>query len=294
MVDKGQRSNDTLKHWKTTCNKVKAFIPFQYGTADIDLADMRHSFAHRMYDYLTLEVDEPLEEVTAKGHIKKIIQILTGCVKDEAIPNNPLRGFKCSGGEKDVYPLEMAQVQKLYTKDLTIARLAEVRDAFIFQCFTGFAFQDIFALTKENIVMVGNSGERWLIKDRGKTGVSEMVPILPLVEELIQKYATHPSCLKNGTMMPVKSNTKYNGYLKELADICGIERELNTHLARHTFADMMLNNGVPLEDVSKMLGHKSIRTTQRYCKVKKYRISENMAKVKEILFTESGVLKMVI
>jgi len=155
------------------------------------------------------------------------------------------------------------------------------------------AFQDVFALTEANIIKVGKEGERWLIKDRGKTGVSEMVPILPIIDELIEKYAHH-SCLKiSNHLIPVNSNTKYNAYLKELADICGITRELNTHLARHTFADMMLNNGVPLEDVSKMLGHANIRTTQKYCRVQKSRISSNMGKVKEILFTSSGKLRKV-
>lgn len=102
-----------------------------------------------------------------------------------------------------------------------------------------------------------------------------MVPILPIVDELIQKYATYPYCVKNNRLMPVKSNTRYNCYLKEMADICGIKpehlnnEELNTHKARRTFADMMLNNGVPLEDVS----YKSLRTTQKYCRVKKNRIS---------------------
>ncbi|UOE51365.1 tyrosine-type recombinase/integrase [Mucilaginibacter sp. SMC90] len=120
-----------------------------------------------------------------------------------------------------------------------------------------------------------------------------MVPILPIVEDLIEKYATHPYCQKNNRLIPVNCNARYNAYLKELTVICGIKRELNTHLARHTFADIMLNNGVPLEDVSKMLGHKSIRTTLRYCRVKKYRISASVEKVKNILFTKSGILKKV-
>ena len=120
-----------------------------------------------------------------------------------------------------------------------------------------------------------------------------MVPILPIVEELIEKYKDHPYCKVHNRLMPINSNYRYNVYLKELADICGIDRELNTHLARHTFADMMLNNGVSLEDVSKMLGHKSIRTTMRYCRVRKHRISENMTKIREKLFTKSGKLRSV-
>jgi site-specific recombinase XerD len=297
LVDKKQRSKFTLAHWKTTREKVRDFIIFQYQLNDIELSDIGFSFAEKFYDYLTLEAEEPLAEITAKKHIKKTRQILSGCLKNELINKNPLADFNCSGGDKDVEPLEMSQVYAIYNKQLSIPRLAEVRDAFIFQCFTGFAYQDVYALNADNIIEVGNEGERWLIKERGKTGVSEMVPILPVVEELIKKYSTHPYCVKNNCLIPINSNTRYNGYLKELADICGIKpehlhnKELDTHRARHTFADIMLNNGVPLEDVSRMLGHKSIRTTQRYCRVNKQRISKNVTKVKSILFTESGQLK---
>jgi len=293
MVDKKQRSEETLKHWKTTRSKIQAFVPFEYGTQDMELEDIRFSFAEKMYDYLTLEVDKPVAEVTAKGHIKKTIQILKGCVTNDYLVKNPIASFVCSGGEKDVEPLELEQVKRLIQKNFTIQRLAEVRDAFIFQCFTGFAYQDIYALSKDNIVLVGNNAEPWLIKERGKTEVSERVPILPIVKELIEKYATHPYCVKNNRLMPINSNNKYNGYLKEVGDICGILLELNTHRARHTFAHIMLNNGVPMEDVSKMLGHKSLRTTQRYCRVSMQRISENMGKIKETLFTVGGQLKMV-
>ncbi|WP_214226612.1 site-specific integrase [Pedobacter sp. B4-66] len=299
QVIKGKRSKETLKHWNSAKKKVAEFIKFQYSATEVNLLDIKFSFAEKYYDYMTLEVDKPLSEVSAKGHIKKLKQILKGCVSKEYITKNPIQDFKCSGGEKDVEPLEMEQVQRIYYKDFGITRLEEVKDAFIFQCFTGFAYQDVYALSRENIIKVGNTGELWLIKDRGKTKVSEMVPILPIVQEIIDKYKNHPYCIANNCLLPINSNARYNGYLKEIADICGIlpinedDHGLGTHKARHTFADMMLNNGVPLEDVSKMLGHKSIRTTQRYCKVRKHRISENMGKVKSILFTREGKLKEV-
>ncbi|UOE51383.1 site-specific integrase [Mucilaginibacter sp. SMC90] len=293
MVKAGTRSNETLKHWRTTKTKVAEFMAFKYRVGDINLADIPPSFANHFYKYLTLEADSILAEVTAKKHVKKTKQIVEHCVTELRLDRNPLKGFKCGGGELEVLPLEMAEVHAMLNKKIEIERLSEVRDAYIFQCFTGFAFQDIYGLSRENIIKVGIKQERWLSKERGKTGVIEMVPILPIVEELISKYATNPYCLKNNCLIPVNCNARYNAYLKELAVICGIKRELNTHLARHTFADIMLNNGVPLEDVSKMLGHKSIRTTLRYCRVKKSRISASVAKVKNILFTKSGALKKV-
>jgi site-specific recombinase XerD len=290
MVKLGHRSNETLKHWRTTSKKIKGFIRFQYRQSDMDLPSIKYSFAEKFFDYMTLELDKPICDVTAKGYIKKLKQILEGCAKNNIIPFNPIKSFVCYGPSKEIEPLEFEQVNAIYRKHIQIKRLEEVRDAFIFQCFTGFAYQDIYVLSPDNIIEAGINKERWLIKERGKTGVTEMVPILPIVEELITKYKDHPICIKNGVLLPINSNTRYNGYLKEIAAICGINRELHTHLARHTFADMMLNLGVPLEDVSKMLGHKSIRTTERYCRVKKHRISESMGKVRDRLFSIEGNL----
>ncbi|WP_199724477.1 site-specific integrase [Taibaiella sp. KBW10] len=292
MVGQDNRSDGTLRHWRSTKTKVLAFLESQYRVTDIAFGEIRPAFADEFYDYLTIYVDYPLADPTAKKHIKKLKQIIKAGVKKQIISANPIADFVCGGDLVDIPPLELQQVFTIQQKDFGVDRLNEVRDAFIFQCFTGFAYQDIYALSPENIVLVDK--ERWLIKDRGKTGVSEIVPILPNVEELITKYKDHPKCKVRNALMPVSSNTRYNGYLKEIALICGLDRELNTHLARHTFADMMLNLGVPLEDVSKMLGHRSIRTTQRYCRVRKERISRNINLfVRSKLFDEKGKLMLV-
>jgi site-specific recombinase XerD len=291
---KGIRSEGTLRHWRSTKRKVEAFIRFRYQRRDIEMTEIDQCFAEEFYDYLTLHLDEPLSEVTAKKLVKWTRQIVKIGVKKKVITANPLEGFVCSGGNKEVMPLELFEVEAIHKKQIDIDRIGEVRDAFIFQCFTGFAYQDMYNLSPENIVKVGRSGEKRLIKDRGKTEVTEMVPILPVVQELIDKYQSHPYCKVNNRLIPVNSNFRYNVYLKELAVICGIKRPLNTHLARHTFADMMLNNGVPLEDVGKMLGHRNIRTTQRYARVRKQRISDHMALVKQKLFTNSGKLKPIL
>lgn len=298
-VEKEQRSYETLKHWRTTKKKVAAFFKGYFGTNDVLFSALTDTFAEDFYDYLTLHAPKPLAEVTARKEVKWVRQIVKIGVRKKYISSNPMEGFKCSGGDIEVIPLELFEVEAIYRKEITVQRIAEVRDAFIFQCFTGFAYQDIYNLTPEHIVRVGASGERWLIKDRGKTGVSETVPILPIVEELIAKYKNHPCRTVRNRLMPVNSNYRYNAYLKELQHICGITAgmltytDLHSHRARHFFADMMLNNGVPLEDVSKMLGHKSIRTTMRYCRVRKSRISENVSKVKHKLFTKAGALRSV-
>lgn len=301
QVNQQKRDSGTLRQWRTARRKVAAFLSHHYRRKDLGLSDIELGFAEDFYDYLTIHTSDPVAEVTAKKHVKRVRQIIKPAVIRKIITVNPLDTFNCSAPEKEVQPLEMHQVEAIYRKHLTVPRIIEVRDAFIFQCFTGFAYQDIYNLTTRNIVKVGTKGERWLIKERGKTQVSQPVPILPIVAELIEKYNNHPYRKMTGRLIPVNSNYRYNVYLKELADICGIsfdgitisKQEFNTHLARHTFAHIMLNNGVPLEDLSKMMGHKSVRTTQRYARVNKTRISENISKVKEKLFTRSGRLRVV-
>jgi len=229
----------------------------------------------------------------AMKQLKNVKQLLNVAEEHNWLTKNPIEKFKCGSEEPEVIPLELFEVEKLWKKKLTIERLDKVRDAFVFQCFTGFAYQDIYNLTPGHIIKVGASKEKWLIKERGKTKITEMVPILPIVEELIEKYKNDSYCRMYNRFIPVNSNYRYNCYLKELSNICGIGRELNTHLARHTFADIMLNVlDFPLEDVSKMLGHKSIRTTQRYCRIKKNRIIRRMNEVKGTLFGDTGTLRI--
>ncbi|WP_183560859.1 site-specific integrase [Mucilaginibacter sp. SP1R1] len=293
MVNKGIRSNETLKQWNATRKKIKEFLITKFDCIDCNLADIEYSFATSFYNYLIVERKNNLSEATAKKQIKNLKEILTFAETNTWISKNPILKFKCGSDETDIPPLEYHEVERIWSKEITVTSIDEVRDAFIFQCFTGFAFQDVYALATENIVRIGIKGERWLIKDRGKTGVSEMVPILPIIETLLDKYKSH-ACRENGLLIPVNNNAKYNFYLKELAVICGIKRELNTHLARHTFADLMLNVfGFSLEEVSKMLGHKTVRTTQRYAKVRKNKISKTLARVKGIVFDKDGKLRKI-
>lgn len=292
MVGKGLRSEQTLRQWRATRNKIQEFIEYEYRIDDIELKDVENSFATKFYRYLTIERERVLQEAAAKKQIKNTKQILTLAESEGFIEHNPIQRFRCGGDDTDIIPLEFDQVRSIWEKEIHLKRLEEVRDVFIFQCFTGFAFQDVFGLNPAHIIKIGLKQERWIIKERGKTGVPEMVPIMPIVEEIIEKYSDHPCRTVLDRLLPVNSNARYNGYLKEISVLCGIEKELNTHLARHTFADMMLNvMGFSLEEVSKMLGHRTIRTTQRYAKVKKNKISKTWESIKENIFTQDGKLK---
>ena len=154
--------------------------------------------------------------------------------------------------------------------------LKEARDCYIAMCFTGYAYKDAVLLTQENIKVMDN-GSKWFIKNREKTNCRENVPILPVVEKLIEKYRNHPFCVACNKVFPIHSNQKFINCLKDIAKACGIQKLLTTHTARHTFATTVtLSNGVTVETVSALLGHSSIRTTQIYAKVVAKKISEDM------------------
>ncbi len=161
--------------------------------------------------------------------------------------------------------------------NLKIERLDQVRDIFIFCCFTGLAYADVKKLTKNDIV-IGVDGEKWVKTRRTKTDTRSNIPILPIAETLIKKYKDDPFLQDKDLVLPVLSNQKMNAYIKEIADLCGITKNLTFHLARHTFATTVtLTNGVPIESVSKMLGHTNLKTTQHYAKILDMKVGKDMA-----------------
>ena len=136
------------------------------------------------------------------------------------------------------------------------------------------------------------NGKLWITKDRKKTGVEETVPLLPIALAIIEKYKTHPHCVNENKLLPVNSNVRYNAYIKEVANICGIKKELTTHTARHTFATtVLLENDVPIETVGKLLGHKDLRSTQIYAKITKRKVSNNMKALEEKIFNSNGIIR---
>lgn len=154
---------------------------------------------------------------------------------------------------------------------------------FIFSCYTGLSYIDVMQLNEDNIA-IGIDGGRWLITNKQKTHNKVKIPLLPIVEILIKKYNGHIKTKKTKTLFPNISNQKLNSYLKEIADLCRIKKNLTFHIARYTFATTItLSNGVPIETVSKLLGHTKIATTQIYAKVIERKVSDNIKKLKEKL-----------
>ncbi|WP_430682163.1 site-specific integrase [Maribacter halichondriae] len=176
--------------------------------------------------------------------------------------------------ERDV--LTEAELRSIIEKELPLKRLDQVRDIFVFCCFTGLAYVDVRRLSKIHIVF-GMDGNRWIKINRSKTNSRSIIPLLPAAQKILSKYVNHTQKSMNGLLLPVISNQKTNVFLKEIATLCNIEKNLTFHLARHTFATTVtLANGIPIESVSKMLGHQSLKTTQIYAKVIDKKLSEDM------------------
>jgi site-specific recombinase XerD len=204
-------------------------------------------------------------------------------VLNEWVTASPFTPFKCSYRNPERVFLTQEEIDRIKNKEFTIERLEKVRDVFLFQCYTGFAYSDIFEFD-QNAVSIGIDGEHWISTYRKKTGNRESVPLLPIAMEIIEEYRDHRDCVEKNTLLPVNTNERYNSYLKEIADLCGIKKNITTHVARHTFATTItLSNGVPIETVSRMLGHSKLATTQIYAKVLDRKVSEDMKVLREKL-----------
>ena len=201
---------------------------------------------------------------------------------------DPYLNFKGKFKKVDKAILTKVELDLMARKEFASDRLAQVRDTFLFCCFTGLAYSDIQKLERSQITR-GIDGEQWIFSKRTKTNVKSHIPLLPEALEIIERYKDHPLCESRGLVLPVPSNQKMNDYLKEIAVICGIDKILTSHVARHTFATTItLQNGVPIESVSKMLGHTNIRTTQIYAKILDTKVSEDMQALKGRLSRRSG------
>lgn len=179
--------------------------------------------------------------------------------------------------------LNEEELESLLRKRFQNARLEINRDIFMFCCFTGLSYIDVKKLER-TMICTGIDGEKWIFTSRQKSKEPSRIPLLPTAREILERYSDHVVCVNKGLALPVSSNQKMNAYLKEIADVCGIQKDLTNHIARHTFATTVtLSIGVPIESVSKMLGHRSLRTTQHYAKILDRKVSEDMKNLKEKL-----------
>jgi site-specific recombinase XerD len=280
----------TLERYTTSLKHTIEFMQWKYNVSDIDITKIDHAFITD-YEFWLRSVRNCANN-TAVKYLKNFNKIIKLCLANDWIDKNPFANYKSKVKDVERVYLTEAEIQSIIKKDFKTERLSLVRDIFLFSCFTGLAYIDVKNLTKSHISF-GIDGEKWIFTHRQKTESASKIPILPVTQMIIDKYKNHPQCNNEDKLLPILSNQKMNAYLKEIAGVCEIEKELTFHIARHTFATTVtLTNGVPIESVSKMLGHKNLRTTQHYAKVLDRKVSDDMKILKDkFSILDNNILK---
>lgn len=273
LLGKGYKPG-TLKGYKTSIGHLTDYVLKQYGDMDIDIQRIDHAFIEG-YEFF-LRTDKSCSPISAAKYMKHFRKIVKLCLAHRWITADPFVFYKNTAKPKEKGFLTQDELNRIMAKQYVTSRLVHVRDIFIFSCYTGLSYADVKKL-KKSVIAKGVDGKLWILSSREKTETITNIPLLPQAKEIIDRYADYPPCVSKGLALPVLSNQKMNSYLKEIADLSGITKTLTFHMARHTFATTItLSNNVPIETVSKMLGHTSIKTTQHYAKLLDTRIANDM------------------
>lgn len=272
-------SAGTAERYRTAKKHVEAYILQEYKREDIPVTQVDHAFITGFEYYL--KTTRNCAHNTAIKYITNFKKIIRIAFANDWISKDPFLNWKVRLKTVEREFLTKHEIEKLLQKEFHALRLEQVRDIFVFSCFTGLAYADVKKLAQNDII-IGIDGEKWINTNRTKTNTKSKIPLLPIAAAIITKYKDLNEIEHQGRLLPVLTNQKMNAYLKEIADLCNIHKNLTTHLARHTFATTVtLSNGVPIESVSKMLGHSSLKTTQHYAKILDQKVSDDMALLKK-------------
>jgi site-specific recombinase XerD len=270
----------TYERYKTSKSHVLDFIVYTHKNSNLFLTDLNYSFATEYEFYL--KTVRKCSHNTALKYIKNLKAVINFAVQNEWLSRNPFDKYKGKLERVDKEYLTEKELNKVRTKEFSTSRLGEIRDVFVFCCYTGLAYSDVAKLSKKNIV-IGINGEPKISIKRTKTEVTANIPLLSIALDILKKYEQDEYCICNNKLLPVKSNQKQNEYLKDISDLCQLNKRLTTHTARHTFATLMLTKGASIESVSSMLGHTNIKTTQIYGKIIQEKVSLEMTRIENQL-----------
>lgn len=266
-------SKATVERYDTCLRNLKQFLQHSFWQEDIPIAEVNHKFI-KDYEFW-YKTEKNCSHNTTTKYLKNFKKIIRIALANEIITHDPFANIKFSIEEVERDFLEYHELQAIINKEFAIERLGQVRDIFIFCSMTGLAFSDVKQLKEENI-SIDNNGAIWIRKRRQKTNNMCNIPLLDIAQKILEKYSDYPT-LKNGLLLPVGSNQKFNAYLKEIADLCGIKKNISSHCARHSFASSVaLANGVSMDNVAKMLGHSDTKMTRHYAKVMDKSIMRDM------------------
>ena len=238
----GKIDNAALYKYKKSRERVADYLQ-SIDKTDIKLKDITPSFIEGYQNYCL----KTLKTNTTNKQLKMLKKILSFAVKERLLEVNPFQ-MTLKEEKLDYHTLTIDDVKYLLSVDITDKRIASIRDLFVFQSMTGLSYADMASLSMDDIK------DDVIIKRRKKTDVQFVIPVLPIAKSILEKYEYK---------LPIISNQKYNQYLKVLGDVCKMPMSLHSHLARHSYACILLNSGVDMKTISKTLGHSSMRTTER-------------------------------
>ena len=270
----------TWRRYETMKRYLGELIKHKYGVDDLPLSDFTGEVIRAYEVYLKTEKD--LCQNTLIRYMKALKKITNRCLANDWIQKDPFAGIKFREEPTEPEFLTLEEVDRIYNCNPGSKRLEVIRDMFLMSAFTGLAFTDVSQLTEDHIV-TDNDGNKWIRKPRQKTKQMSNIPLLDVPLAIIEKYQGDKKAAKKGVLLPIPCNQVMNRYLKEIATICKINKHLTMHTARHTYATLCLSQGVSLKNVSKMLGHASVKMTERYARVLDSSILRDMNAIRDTL-----------
>jgi len=276
----------TLKHYAVT-RYLEKFLAVKYHTTDIRVKDIDYKFIVDFETYLRnhkpADHHQPINNNGVMKHLIRLRKMITLAFKLQWINKDPFKNYKFRYKKVETAFLSNAELKAIEKHEFASESLITIRDYFLFACYTGLSFVDLMNLQERNVIS-GEDGEKWLKLFRQKSNEPTNIPLLPPAMAILNKYKDNPRSVTLGTIFPTITNQKVNMHLKEVAKILGIKKTLTFGVARHTFATTItLANNVPIETVSKMMGHTKIATTQIYARVLLKKISDDMGELKKII-----------
>lgn len=280
-------TKDTFIRYQISIERLKKFLLQECNTTDVKMDDLNHGFIHRYEAFLRTEYT--CDHNTVMKYLKHLKKVIHFAMKMGYIERDPFFQYRTAYNEAIRGYLTADELNRIEMKKFRIPRLERVKDVFVFVCYTGLSYSDLVELTPDSVTK-GIDGKNWIIYHRKKTGIRASIPLLPAAYAIIEKYREDPECVTKNQLLPFISNQKLNAYMVEIADICEVNKHVTMHVGRHTFATTVtLTNGVPIETVSKMLGHTSLKTTQIYSKVVDTKISYDMNMLEQKLTASNAI-----
>lgn len=269
----------SLKNYYTTTKYLKVFLGKKYSSKDIFLKELKFEFITALEYFIRNHPIKDSDPCTNNGtmkHLERLKKMINWAVRNEWIEKNPFNNYKLKYKHKERDFLNAEELCILEKADLGTIMLRQVNDLFVFSCYTGLAYIDLVNLAPNQIV-AGSNSTRWIRTSRAKNDIGVNVPLLKPAIDIMEKFKSGNDAAIRETIFPRISNQEMNRSLKIIAGICGIQKYLTFHLARHTFATTVtLMNGVPIESISKMLGHSKLSTTMIYARVTQFKVGLDM------------------